>query len=58
MAVAEHMLDGLIAGNKIIAFKRADGWVVVGRGTVRRQYTNYLGMERRKVVYGNEFSMK
>lgn len=56
--VAEHMLDGLIADNKIIAFKRADGWVVVGRGAVRRQYSRYMGTERRKMVYGNEFSMR
>jgi len=56
--VAEHMLDGLIADNKIIAFKRSEEWVVVGRGAVRREYSHYMGTERRKVVYGTEFSMK
>lgn len=56
--VAEHVLDGLIADNRIIAFKRSDEWVVVGRGAVRKQYSHYVGTERRKMAHGIDFSMK
>jgi len=56
--VAEHVLDNLIAFNKIIAFQRSSEWVVVGRGTVREQYRPFSGNERRRIINGFDFSMK
>lgn len=56
--VDEHVLDSLIASNKIVAFSRSNEWVVVGRDTVREQHVYYSGEERRKIIYGNNFCMK
>lgn len=56
--VDEHVLDSMIASNRLIAFHRSDEWVVVGRDAVRELHTHYLGEERRKVIYGTGFCMK
>ena len=56
--VNEHVLDGLIAANKIVAFRRSNAWAVIGRDSIRKQNTLYQDQERRRVVYGNNFSMK
>ena len=52
------LLDSLIDAHKIIAFRRASGWVVVGKDRVREKHTLYAGTERRRVVHGGNFSMK
>jgi hypothetical protein len=56
--VDEHLLDSMIASNKLIAFHRSNGWVVVGKDAVRQQHTFYPGEERRRIIYGNDFCMK
>lgn len=56
--VDEHVLDSLIASNKIVAFCRSSQWVVVGRDAVREQHVFYPGEERRRIIYGNNFCMK
>jgi hypothetical protein len=56
--VNEHVLDSLIASNKIVAFRRSTEWVVIGRDSIREQHTFYQGQERRRIIYGNDFSMK
>ncbi len=54
----ELVLDSMIGSRKIIAFRRANEWVVVGRDTVRREHTFYHGEERRRTIHGTDFSMK
>ncbi len=54
----ELILDSMIGSRKIIAFRRANEWVVVGRDPVRRQHMFYQGEERRKTIHGMDFSMK
>ena len=56
--VDNHVLDSMIASNKLIAFYRSGGWVVIGKDAVRQQHTFYQGQERRRMIYGNDFSMK
>jgi len=56
--VEELILDSLIASNKLIAFYRSSEWAVVGKDAVREQHTFYLGEERRRMIYGNDFCMK
>jgi hypothetical protein len=56
--IDEYVLDSMIASNKIIAFHRSRGWVVVGKDAVRQQHTYYQGEERRRVIYGDDFCMK
>jgi hypothetical protein len=56
--VDEHVLDCMIATEKLIAFSRTDEWVVVGRDAVREQHTFYTGKERRRIVYGDDFCMR
>jgi hypothetical protein len=34
--VPAYMLDYLIRENKIVAFKRSDGWVQIGRDPIRK----------------------
>jgi hypothetical protein len=49
MVKASH-LDRLIATRQIRSFKRESGWVVLGKGPIRRQGKQvfYLGPERRE----------
>jgi|GEM_PF-2393391 len=56
--VDEHVLDALIASNKIIGFSRSHEWAVVGRDAVREQHIYYPDKERRRIIYGNDFCMK
>jgi len=56
--VNDHVLDGLIAANKIVAFRRSNAWAVIGRDSIRKQHTLYKDQERRRIIYGNNFSMK
>ena len=56
--VDERVLDSMIASRKIIAFHRANEWVVIGRDAVRQQHTFYRGEERRKTIHGADFCMK
>jgi hypothetical protein len=52
------LLDNLIDAHKIIAFRRASGWVVVGKDPVREKHALYPGTERRRVIRGGDFYMK
>ena len=56
--VDDYALDSMIASNRLIAFSRSDQWAVIGKDAVRRQYTLYTGKERRRIIYGTDFSMK
>ncbi|MDU0458441.1 MAG: hypothetical protein RW306_06860 [Geobacteraceae bacterium] len=56
--VEDHVLDSLIASNRIIAFHRSNVWAVVGRDAVRERNTYHTGEERRKIVHGKDFCMK
>jgi len=56
--IDEHVLDIMIASNKLIAFHRSTEWVVVGKDAVREHHTYYCGKERRRITYGSEFCMK
>jgi len=56
--VEAHVLDSLIASDKLIAFSRGSAWVVIGKDVVREQYTFYDGQERRRIIYGHDFFMK
>jgi hypothetical protein len=56
--VDDYVLDSLIASDRLIAFYRANQWVVIGKEAVRRQHTLYAGKERRRIIYGNDFCMK
>lgn len=55
--IEDFLLGGMIEANTIIAFRRASGWVVLGRDSVRVQHRLYPGPERRKVTFGEDFSM-
>jgi hypothetical protein len=56
--VDELLLDSLIVSNRLIAFNRSDHWAVVGKDALRQQNTLYIGVERRRIVCGNDFYMK
>lgn len=47
--VQNHALEDLIAADDIVAFRRADGWVEIGRDQVRASGVQggYRGPERR-----------
>jgi hypothetical protein len=47
--VQNHELDDLIATNKIIAFRRSNGWVDLSKGPIRGKGSpkGYTGSERR-----------
>ncbi|HET6420036.1 MAG TPA: hypothetical protein VFG19_07760 [Geobacteraceae bacterium] len=46
--VPDYLLGRLIAKDRIQAFRRSDGWVVIGLDPVRRQGNSpYAGPERR-----------
>lgn len=48
--IDEYLLDDLLKEDKIKAFRRAGGWVKVGRDPVREKWkqSSYSGPERRK----------
>jgi len=50
--IDEHILDHMIVSSKLIAFRRSNEWVVVGRNSVRERHTYYCGEERRRITYG------
>lgn len=56
--VDEHVLDALISADKIVAFRRSNTWAVVGRDSTRKEHTFYQDQERRRIIYGNDFSMR
>ena len=56
--IEEHILDQMIVSNKLIAFRRSNEWVVVGKDAVRERQTYYCGEERRRITYGTDFCMK
>jgi len=56
--VEDYLLGSLIDSNKIIAFRRSSGWVIIGLDPVRVKHTAYSGVERRKIIQGASFSMK
>jgi hypothetical protein len=56
--VDEHVLDSLIASDKLIAFYRSDGWAVIGKDAVRQRHTCYRGQERRRMIHGIDFCMR
>jgi hypothetical protein len=56
--IDEHILDQMIVSNKLIAFRRSNEWVVVGKDAVRERCTYYCGEERRRITYGTDFYMK
>ena len=46
--VKPHLLDTLLATNRVTSFKRADSWAVVGRDAIRKSSSkDYAGPERR-----------
>lgn len=46
--VSKEELQLLLLTQKIILFKRSDGWVVLGREKMRKQRAPYNGEERRQ----------
>ena len=56
--VDEHVLDSLIASNKLISFCRSGKWVAIGKDAVRENNTFHSGEERRRMTYGANFCMK
>jgi len=46
--VKPDLLNKLISANKIIKFKRSEGWVTIGIDPVRKQHGMYRGTERRR----------
>lgn len=47
-AVKDYFLDELLRSGKIVAFRRASGWVNVGRDPIRQGTEAYEGPERRR----------
>lgn len=56
--VDEHILDSMIASNKLIAFHRSNEWVIIGKDAVRERHTYYSGDERRRINSCADFLMK
>lgn len=51
--VATQVLDRMLEADQVMFFKRSDGWVVVGRDTIRGMGGNlYRGRERRSELIG------
>jgi hypothetical protein len=48
--VEDFLLEGMIKAGKIAAFRRSNGWVVVGSQPIREKKPKYLGPDRRKAV--------
>jgi len=46
--IVSHRLDGLIKADKILAFRRGNGWVRVGKDPVRGEAIDFTGEDRRK----------
>jgi hypothetical protein len=49
--VNNEELQFLLLTEKILHFRRSDGWVVVGRDKMRTQKAPYNGEERRQHVF-------
>jgi len=47
-AVHKSRLDFLVRSGLLFAFRRADGWVIVGKDPVRGESQSYIGADRRK----------
>jgi len=45
--VESHILADLIERDAIIAFRRSDGWVMLGEDELRESYHKHFGLERR-----------
>lgn len=45
--VEDQMLDELIEREEIVAFRRSDGWAIIGEDRLRETYQKYSGPERR-----------
>ena len=46
--VKPRLLDNLLGSQKVTSFKRSNGWVVVGRDSIRmNRSSKYHGPERR-----------
>jgi hypothetical protein len=50
--VKDSFLDGLIISGRIEKFRRAQGWVTIGRDATRGRGGVYDGPERRRPVTG------
>ena len=46
--VKDYLLEGLIASGKVVAFRRSNGWVTIGKDQVRSGKREYSGPERRR----------
>jgi len=46
--VSKDELQSLMFNKKLLLFKRADGWAVLGRDRMRSQRAAYNGEERRR----------
>ena len=46
--VSKDELQFLMFTKRIMYFKRSDGWVVIGRDTLRKGRSPYEGVERRE----------
>ena len=56
--IEEHILDQMVVSNKLIAFRRSNEWVVVGKDAARECHTHHSGEESRRITYGTDFCMK
>jgi hypothetical protein len=46
--VHDYLLEEMLRNGTVVAFRRASGWVTVGRDLVRRCQSEYTGPERRR----------
>lgn len=44
----EDALQFMIVTKKIHSFKRSDGWVIIGRDKIRKNFRTYKGSNRRR----------
>ncbi|HTY21061.1 MAG TPA: hypothetical protein VMC44_05445 [Geobacteraceae bacterium] len=51
--VKSSSLDHLITARRIVAFRRTEGWVKIGRDPVRGNGGKYEGPERRNSIRNN-----
>lgn len=52
-AVESFAISRLIREGKILSFKRASGWVIIGRDRIRK--LDHTGMERSRPPAGHEW---
>lgn len=53
--VSKDELQFLMVTKRIMFFKRSDGWVVIGRDSLRKESSAYDGVERREhTVYAKD----